>query len=430
MAWPPVTHQDVEDAVTALRGGLTVAPAPGGADDYPAIRAAYDAAPTGGTLVFRQGTYLLSQALDLDRNVHVQGSWSRNKHTNAKYGTIIRPMTSGAQRSMDALVKVSMSYVRVRGLALYGHGTSSGIGLLFGAAPSASSGPNTHLSSAEDVYAEGFASGACFGVAADHISFARCTFSGNYDGLLLARGNENDLSMSECALDGNTRASVFLEADGGVTNVSLIRTHLGFSRYGILQDPDTTRNVGFDQLTMIASPIEYVTEQMLALKTCGGIRILGGYWAWATWARGPDLGVVSSLPAATIGPVTLGPVEISTEFVAVAPNANSPALVQVAGFTNHPITISQPLNGFCETQFSGNWVPNTPAPSMPPSGTALTNTFACPVQVFINGGTVSAVHLNGILTGVTGGSLRVPSGWTISITYTVAPSWVWIADVP
>ncbi|MGY1635499.1 hypothetical protein ACI78V_02455 [Geodermatophilus sp. SYSU D00742] len=406
-----------------------MAPAPSGSDDYATIRAAYDAAPNGGTLVLRSGTYQLSRTLDLDRNIHLQGSWSRDKDANAKYGTVIRPMTSATQESMTALIKVSASYVGVRGLALYGHSTASGIGVLFGAAPGASGGPNTHQSFAEDLYAEGFASGSCFGVDADHVSFTRCTFSGNYDGLVIARGNKNDLSLLDCALDGNARSSVFLEADGGTTNCSMIRTHLGFSRYGILQDPATSLNVGFNQLTMIASPIEYVTEQMLALKSCGGIRILGGYWAWATWAQGPDLGPVAALPAATIGPVTLGPVEISSEFVAVAPNPNSPALVQVTGFTNHPIKVTQPLNGFCQTCFSGNWVQDIPAPAVPASATALTNAFSSPVQVFVNGGIVSAIHLNGIATGITGGTFRVPPGGTISITYTAAPSWVWVADV-
>lgn len=67
------------------------------------------------------------------------------------------------------------------------------------------------------------------------------------------------------------------------------------------------------------------------------------------------------------------------------------------------------------------------APSIPTSGTAFQNPFWHHASVNISGGTVSAIAVAGTtLTGVTSGVVFVPSGETIKLTYSVAPSWNWI----
>lgn len=68
------------------------------------------------------------------------------------------------------------------------------------------------------------------------------------------------------------------------------------------------------------------------------------------------------------------------------------------------------------------------SPAVPASGTAQNNTNAFPVTVYVTGGTVTAVAVNGTVTGLTGGTFRVPAGGSITLTYSVAPTWVWIAD--
>lgn len=65
------------------------------------------------------------------------------------------------------------------------------------------------------------------------------------------------------------------------------------------------------------------------------------------------------------------------------------------------------------------------APSVPASGSALTNPFCVAVRVFISGGTVSAIAINGTNTGLTSGSFLLMPGDTITLTYTAAPTWVW-----
>jgi hypothetical protein len=66
-------------------------------------------------------------------------------------------------------------------------------------------------------------------------------------------------------------------------------------------------------------------------------------------------------------------------------------------------------------------------PAIPTSGAALQNPFWRNAMVTISGGTVSAIAVDGTtLTGVTSGVVMVPSGRTITLTYTVAPTWSWI----
>lgn len=70
------------------------------------------------------------------------------------------------------------------------------------------------------------------------------------------------------------------------------------------------------------------------------------------------------------------------------------------------------------------------APAVPASTVAATNPFTFPVPVTITGGTVTAVVVNGVTQGATSGYFLVPVGGTISITYSVAPTWSWatVAD--
>jgi len=64
-------------------------------------------------------------------------------------------------------------------------------------------------------------------------------------------------------------------------------------------------------------------------------------------------------------------------------------------------------------------------PAVPASTTPVTNTSPIAASVVISGGTVSAVYVNGVEAGTGDGTYTVPSGQTISITYSVAPTWTW-----
>jgi hypothetical protein len=66
---------------------------------------------------------------------------------------------------------------------------------------------------------------------------------------------------------------------------------------------------------------------------------------------------------------------------------------------------------------------NTPA--VPASTVAQYNNNNQTVAVTVTGGTVSAIAVNGVTTGLTSGTVFVPANGTITLTYTVAPVWAW-----
>lgn len=69
--------------------------------------------------------------------------------------------------------------------------------------------------------------------------------------------------------------------------------------------------------------------------------------------------------------------------------------------------------------------PTPSQPAVPASTVAVQNSNTYPVNVVITGGTVTAVFVNGIQVGSGDGTYIVPSAGSISVTYSVAPTWVW-----
>jgi hypothetical protein len=68
------------------------------------------------------------------------------------------------------------------------------------------------------------------------------------------------------------------------------------------------------------------------------------------------------------------------------------------------------------------------APGIPASTTPLTNPFNVDCSVWISGGTVTVISMGGQATGQTSGYFLLPAGQTITLTYTVAPAWVWFGN--
>ena len=67
-------------------------------------------------------------------------------------------------------------------------------------------------------------------------------------------------------------------------------------------------------------------------------------------------------------------------------------------------------------------------PAVPATTVAATNTTGVDCTVFVTGGTVTVVAIGGTATGLTSGAFRVPAGQTITLTYSVAPTWQWFGD--
>lgn len=71
----------------------------------------------------------------------------------------------------------------------------------------------------------------------------------------------------------------------------------------------------------------------------------------------------------------------------------------------------------------------TAQPAVPASGAPSTNVLNADATVFVAGGTVTAISVGGQATGLTTpATVRVPAGQTITLTYSVAPTWTWFGD--
>lgn len=64
-------------------------------------------------------------------------------------------------------------------------------------------------------------------------------------------------------------------------------------------------------------------------------------------------------------------------------------------------------------------------PAVPASTTPVVNATGQYVSVAITGGTMTNVSVNGVTVGAGAGNYSVPPGGTISMTYSVAPTWAW-----
>ena len=87
-------------------------------------------------------------------------------------------------------------------------------------------------------------------------------------------------------------------------------------------------------------------------------------------------------------------------------------------------TISPGSRGVGLTNYTGLQT----APVMPASTVALTNPFGLPCTVYVSGGTVTVIAVDGTTLGLISGAIQLGATDHIALTYSVAPTWVWVAD--
>ena len=91
------------------------------------------------------------------------------------------------------------------------------------------------------------------------------------------------------------------------------------------------------------------------------------------------------------------------------------------------------INGFGQSDYVTNNPGFNPVgllsgPSVGTSGVAVTNPWGVPATVYVTGGTVTDVAINGNATGLTSGAFRLGPGQSITLTYSSAPTWTWIGE--
>jgi hypothetical protein len=102
--------------------------------------------------------------------------------------------------------------------------------------------------------------------------------------------------------------------------------------------------------------------------------------------------------------------------------AGSPTLLGTS------LTLTAPPSSGGATAPAANTTAAFTQPAVPATTVAYTNAFGVDCSVYVSGGTVTAVAIAGTTTGLTSGAFLVPAGQTITLTYSSAPSWMWLGD--
>lgn len=142
---------------------------------------------------------------------------------------------------------------------------------------------------------------------------------------------------------------------------------------------------------------------------------------------------------------TIGPVgNIAANTTAILINAGASTynslLVQnsnLAGNTNSITDNSTGVTGSKRFEGTAGFNPKSVVtqPAVPASTVAVTNTTGVAVTVFVKGGTITAITVGGVVTGIAASAalntafpIPLAPMQTIAITFTAAPTWVWVGS--
>lgn len=349
----------INDTNSAARGALNAAYAKviGVPDGSTAaqIQAIINNAPEGSLIWFGPSQFFLETQILIPKSLTLRGSLGLNNNTSS--GTRFT-MAAGVQATVDGAVKITGSYVTFQGITVEGAGYTNGSS---GIRVQGVGSVHAHGVTIRDCLIRQFGTGITMGINSDHVNTYDTKIAGNNDGVNFELNNMFDYGFFGCLLDGNVRASVHLNSNVSVANVSLIRCHLGFSQYGILQDATTNGN-GFTGLTLIDSPIESASVQGALIVNGGYISVKGGYSIWTGTPANAWFEVAN---------LNSGPLWFDQRLEVNSPNPNSPAVVAITGYTNHPVHIDGPLNGFAQARYTSTGLQkNIFLDGLPAGGTA------------------------------------------------------------
>lgn len=121
-----------------------------------------------------------------------------------------------------------------------------------------------------------------------------------------------------------------------------------------------------------------------------------------------------------------------TNVEVVAGGVGDPKLLFVNGTLRGTSSLGEWFLNAGYVEFQNVWNADLPARALtyfpvPASGASMGNFYPFPVMIYINGGSVSDVALNGISTGGPRGAVVLNYGETVTITYTSVPSWSWFS---
>jgi len=206
----------------------------------------------------------------------------------------------------------------------------------------------------------------------------------------------------------------------------------------ILVHPSSGSSIFEDNDIYISNMYPPVLALYSTVSGSGVVKFIGNNFIWTT---NPSSATTQYL----VTPYSSGTVYMPGNGVVFKNNTfNFPTSnFTFGGFVGNASSVANPNALFVDLDNTFNLsginlpYPSITTPSMPSSGTALQNTYPYPVEVYISGGSATAVQVTrgGVTYTVWSSStataippllVRLEPGDSITITYSTAPTWVWV----
>ena len=437
-------------------------------DDSVAINNAAQAAKNNGSyLYFPPGTFRISSGKVLFDSINIKGA--------GPYTIILATKMANGEAAID-LITSNYAPINVAGTNQRLGELEIGNFSLFGSTSTQNIGTipvNYHGIREEgqtkyilrNILVSGFYHGIEFLSYNGHVMLDSVTATQNYFGVYYLRNNQDYLIINS-DLSGNNLAGIGCnEVFDGASFTNIFRSHLGFQPVGIYQQsilPGSlgqayflvTSNLDRAQFESVGNAAIY-SEVAISNPNGGNIRnlyikqcssasfgnsqyklstISSNYAIWIPMLSG-TVWIYNDESGFTQGAVNViylgGVYSVSNAYAGIV-IVNASANTTTSALSASCITPASGLGYWGLTIIDGRGVSTNwktaglqTAPSIPTSGTALTNPFPFTCRVYVSGGTVSAIAINGTATGLSSGEFMLAPGETITLTYSAAPTWKW-----
>lgn len=406
----------------------------GATDDTAAIQAAVTAAGSTKLCFFPAGTYIISSPINL-----VSGG----TYKGAGWNSIIKQKNSVNQTRLMQWPSGTNSYCHMADLMIDGNRANNTSVTCYGLYAFALQYSSFHNVRVQQVNGDGWrldGSSGGFGNTTSTVHMNSCWAYSNAN---------NGVVLTSFAADVH-----ILNGDYGFNGASAITMQAGSSSiresvlWGTTGGPGLLVGGQSNQIT--GCNIEGNNQQGVLVNEFGSYTLISGCKIYANSGAGNNLydGVFVN---GTVSTITTG-VVIEDNFVyanlfvggttqnhAINLGANHQLCTVIGnnvGFAGAQAAWSPSnsvINGFGQSDYVAdnpgfNPVGLLSGPSVGASGSPVTNPWGVPATIYVSGGTVSNIAINGNATGLTSGMFRVGPNQSITLTYSSAPTWTWIGE--
>ena len=403
-------------------------------DDTAAIQAAVNAAGSTKLCYFPAGTYIISSPITLiSGGSYIGAGWSSIiKQANGANQTRLLQWPSGTNSNcLMADLMIDGNRTNNTGATTYG---------LYGFALQYSSFRNVRV---QQVNGDGWRLDGASG------GFANTTSTVHMENCWAYGNGNNGVVFTSFAADVHVHGGDF-----GFNGASAITLQAGSCSIRDAVLWGTTGGVGL----LVGGPSNQITncniegnsEHGISVNQFGSYSLITGCKLYAN--SGSGNGIADGISVNGVSGSPVGGVVVENNFIysnmfsggtTQAHAINFGAFHQLCtaignnvGFAGTQATWSPSnsgINGFGQSDYVANNPGFNPVgllsgPSIGTSGIATTNPWGVPATIYVTGGTVSDIAINGSSTGLTSGMFRLGPSQSITLTYSVAPTWTWIGE--